>query len=83
MLQFVRARKVIPVDKLTQVKLSCRNTIGYGSLIYNKCSSVKAFHIRRTRAREVYTTRPKTVDIFNFGKKKIKQKMFQQNSVRN
>ena len=49
-LQFVKAQKVIslefaPFVKLTQVKLSCRNTIGYGSYMTNdhKCSSVKAF----------------------------------------
>ena len=35
-LQFVKARKVISLEfplfaKLTQVKLSCRNTLGYGS----------------------------------------------------
>ena len=39
-LQFVKARKVIslefpPFAKLTQVKLSCRNTIGYGSYMTN------------------------------------------------
>ena len=45
-LQFVKARKVIslefpPFVKLTQVKLSCRNTISYGSYMTN-FSSVKA-----------------------------------------
>ena len=39
-LQFVKARKVIPLEfppfaKLTQVKLSCRNAIGYGSYMTN------------------------------------------------
>ena len=39
-LQFVEARKVIslefpPFVKLTQVKLRCRNTIGYGSYMTN------------------------------------------------
>ena len=39
-LQFVKARKVIflefaPFVKVTQVKLSCRNTIGYGSYMTN------------------------------------------------
>ena len=39
-LQFVKARKVIsleftPFVRLKQVKLSCRNTIGYGSYMTN------------------------------------------------
>ena len=39
-LQFVKARKVISLEfprfvKLTQVKLSCRNTIGHGSYMTN------------------------------------------------
>ena len=43
-LQFLKVRKAISLEfpqfaKLTQVKLSCRNTIFYGC--YDKCPSVK------------------------------------------